>query len=298
MMVTSPTPAEAPCVMLTGVPRSGTTLCCELLNQLPDVRALDEPLPMLELIRKAQLDEDTMDIDRLCRDVALFVGEQRRSIVDRGAAVSKHVQGRVIGSRRVEDVRDNTGTRRNLVKLGMIHVGRPETADFTLVIKEPVVFTALLTSLRERFPIVAIVRNPLAVLGSWESMPWRTLRMGQLGIPAAMAPAIYRRLANLDDALERRIEMLMWYFEQYAAMLSHDRVIRYEDLISSAGSVLSTIAPSASRLKAPLWGRNTSAVYDRAHLRRVGRRLLERDDAPWRIYYPNDVEELLESFAE
>ena len=32
-------------IFLTGIPRSGTTLCCKLLNQYNDVLALVEPIP-------------------------------------------------------------------------------------------------------------------------------------------------------------------------------------------------------------------------------------------------------------
>ena len=54
--------ATDPCMLLTGLPRGGTTLACELLNHLPDVRALDEPMDPNRLLRDAA-GEDGISID-------------------------------------------------------------------------------------------------------------------------------------------------------------------------------------------------------------------------------------------
>jgi hypothetical protein len=287
-----------PCVLLTGAPRAGTTLVCELLNRLADARALDEPLSMLDFGKNVAMDGDAVDADRLCREIARFADDQRHSILDRGTALSKHVAGKVSGSLRVRETRDDTGSRPSRVESGVIRVHRPQTADFTLVIKEPVMFTAMLSSIRPHFPVFAVVRNPLAVLGSWESMPWRTLRVGQLGIPTKLAPEIHRRLEHLSDPLERRIEMLVWHFESFTALLPRERVIRYEDVIASGGSALSGIVASAAGLNIELEARDGATIYDLAHLRLAGSKLLERDDAPWELYYPGGVEDLLESLPE
>lgn len=239
-----------------------------------------------------------VDGDRWCRDIARFAEDQRRSLLLRGTALSKHVAGNVSGSLRVQETRDDTGARPSRVEAGMIGLGQPEVEDFTLAIKEPVMFTAMLSHIRLHFPVFAIVRNPLAVLGSWESMPWRTLRLGQLGIRAELAPEIYRRLTRSSDPVERRIEMLTWYFERFTALLPRERVIRYEDIIASGGSALSGIVASAAGLNVELQAREATSIYDLAHLRAVGCKLLEREHAPWELYYPRGVEDLLESLPE
>ena len=74
-----------------------------------------------------------------------------------------------------------------------IAVEPPASPDFTLVIKHPVAFTALLPILIERFEVFAIVRNPLAVLASWESAPFLQ-REGRLGLRPVIAPEIAARL--------------------------------------------------------------------------------------------------------
>jgi hypothetical protein len=280
------------CVLLTGLPRGGTTLACELLNRLPDVRALDEPMDPNRLLRDAARQEGPpIDATAIRTGIERFALEQRRSIIDRGLALTLHVDGRVVGAR-VSDVRDADGRRVPMGKRGEIAVERPASPDFTLVIKHPVAFTALLDILLQRFAVFAVVRNPLAVLCSWESAPFMQ-REGHLGLRSEIAPDIARRLEAIEDRLERQLELLGWFFERYSSALPRERVIRYEDVIATGGRALEPIASSAAGLSVSLESRNTAAVYDREHMREIGRLLLERDGAQWLFYTREEVAELM-----
>ncbi len=57
-------------IILTGVPRSGTTLICHLLNQLPGVGALHEPL------EKTRWPQDTPHL-QIAHDIELFFADMR-----------------------------------------------------------------------------------------------------------------------------------------------------------------------------------------------------------------------------
>jgi hypothetical protein len=72
-------------VVLTGLPRGGTTLTCHLLNQLPDTVALHEPIPpgkFVGLEEEAVLDGVEQFFRRMWR---------------RGVAFSKPLKGRMAG---------------------------------------------------------------------------------------------------------------------------------------------------------------------------------------------------------
>jgi hypothetical protein len=297
------------CVLLTGLPRGGTTIACELLNELPDVRALDEPMDVIGMIRGATGERvasaaggsrlaarsgGSLDAAFIHAEIERFAAEQRHSIIERGVAVTKHVDGRVIGAK-VSDRREDggRGQRVRLVEIGEIPVGRPSSPGFTLAIKHPVAFTALLPTLLERFEVFAIVRNPLAVLASWESVPM-AVREGRLGLPATVAPEIASRLDGIADRLERQLALLGWFYESYALALPRERVVRYEDVVASGGAALAPIAASAAALAATLESRNAASVYDREHMRAAGRLLLERAGAH-RLYYSR--EEILEAMV-
>jgi hypothetical protein len=285
-------------LLLTGVPRSGTTLSCELINRLPDARALDEPLPVGRLVDRATLEGgDALDTELICGEIAELTAIQRQSIADRGLAITRHVQGRVSG-RRIADVRDRGGARRRVGELGEVALQRPRSPDFTLVIKHPVLFTALLGVLRKRFEVFAVIRNPLAVMGSWESVPMM-VRAGELGLPAAVAPELARRLAAIEDLLERQLCLLDWYFRRYETLLEPTRILRYEEIVSSGGAALAAMVPDAAELQVALEGRNTAAVYDHARMLEVGEKLLRSaPDASWRSFYSDgDIEGLMEAVS-
>src|SRR5208283_3114791 len=130
---------------------------------------------------------------------------------ERGVALTLNVGGRVVGAR-VSDERDAHGMRTPMGVRSEIPFDPPVSPDFTLVIKHPVAFTALLSILIERFDVFAIVRNPLAVLASWESVPFLQ-REGRLGLRNEIAPQIAGRLEEIDDRLERQLTLLDWFFE-------------------------------------------------------------------------------------
>jgi hypothetical protein len=298
-----------PCLLLTGLPRSGTTLACELLNQVPDVYALDEPMNVIAMIHGAAGElgvapegspeqgagsgAGLLDIPFIHTEIERFAAEQRSSILERGVVVTKHVDGRVIGAK-VSDRRDDggRGPRVRLVELGEIAVDPPSSPSFVLAIKHPVAFTALLPVLLQRFEVFAIVRNPLAVLASWESVPM-AVREGRLGLPDSVAPEISRCLEAIDDRIERQLALLMWFYESYARSLPRERVIRYEDMVASGGTALAPIVAGAAALKAKLASRNAAAVYDREHMRAAGELLLERDGAHRLYYSDQDVAEAM-----
>ncbi len=271
-------------VLLTGLPRSGTTLTCHLLGKLPDTVALHEPMDFHRFTPER-------GHDLVCRDIARFCRKQRRSIRERGVAVSKHREGRVPDNP-VGEQRDEAGKRTNRgMEKGEIRVSKPLPDDFMLVVKHNSSFTAVLDALAERFRVWCIVRNPLAVLGSWNSI---ALHVGRGHVPAAerLDPSLARALAGMDDVVERQIHILSWFFGRYRAIVPPERVLRYEDVVESGGRALSVVNPLAAELAEPLESRNRNRLYDDAAVRAMARRLLETDGPYWHFYGRESVEEL------
>src|SRR3954468_22168223 len=74
-------------VVLTGVPRSGTTLTCHLLNQLPDTLALHEPMG----VDLASLGSR----DRACDAIGRFFSQTREGPLVSKTVQTKQVEGRL-----------------------------------------------------------------------------------------------------------------------------------------------------------------------------------------------------------
>ena len=250
-------------ILLTGIPRSGTTLACSLLDQVEDCVALVEPLDMEALLRC----EGKAERHRYIRDFM----RQVRSDVAQGKGVPRRIAPGATNT--FATVAGSEGRRGALIGSAQeTQVERRLSPDFTLVLKHPNAFAALLRELREAFRCYALIRHPLAVLGSWSSLDHQ-LSAGHAPMAERFDPALQQRLAGIDDALERQLHLLDWYYRQFDEWLPIANILRYEDVVATQGRMLNCIHPGASRLREPLQSRNHSALYDAAHRERAAERL-------------------------
>lgn len=279
-------------VILTGLPRGGTTLTCHLLNKLPDAVALHEPIPPA---RFAGLETEEAVLESL----ESFYKKMRRMIERRGVAFSKPIRRRVtdhsFDPRLEAEVRRQRSARGKTRKVRgdkKITVEKPLGPAFMLVIKSPALFSAFLPALVKRFPAYAVIRNPLAILASWDSWD-NTTRNGHSPAAERYDELLRHELASIEDRVGRQLRLMSWFFERFEKWLPEENVLRYEALTTSGGKALSTITPAALDLNEPLESRNLNPVYDRDYMLRVGERLLESEGAYWRFYPRASVEDLL-----
>lgn len=261
-------------LILTGLPRSGTTLACRLLGACADTVALAEPMEVERIPATA---------DEAVEHVLGWLAETRRGIIATGVAPSK------VGSHGLVDNPFSTddGPRTLLVREGTLSVPPTLTPAFTLVVKHNAAFTALLPCLAGRVQTVAIVRHPLAILASWASLSL-PVSHGRLPAGERLDPVLARNLAREPDLLQRQLLILAWFFERYRA-LPPGTVVRYEDVVGSDGGHLAQAAGLIPpQGVAPLRDRNASPQCDRALLPRLADVLAAHPTA-WTTWYPTDT---------
>lgn len=268
-------------VVLTGLPRSGTTLAVSLLNRLDDVVALHEPIDFS--VRPLSGPSPWQSA------VEPYFAEARRSILS-----EKRIETRVFEGG--EDnpfgaARDAAGLRTSKTWIAPVAITKPLTPDFTLVVKHPMAFTAVVDKLVPHVPVFAIIRNPLALLASWASVDGNFNR-GRIPVAESLNDEIRTRLAACGDVLARQLVIIDWMFSQYARYLRPTSLIRYEDVVKSRGRALAVISDNAARLDAPLEERNANHLYDPATMLRCAEALLKHDGAQWQYYTRAAVEEL------
>ena len=101
-------------IILTGIPRSGTTLTCHLLNKLPQTVALHEPM---DVNRFSKLKSREV----ICQQIGLFFQEARASISSRKEVLSKNILG-AVPDNPVGETRTQLGLRQSVCPLGLIKV--------------------------------------------------------------------------------------------------------------------------------------------------------------------------------
>lgn len=276
-------------VLISGVPRSGTTLVCSLLNKLPDVVALHEPMDVWDFSK-------CRDIEALANTIENFCTEARRSLREHGFAISKHVGGEIRDNAAGDPIDQSSGRVRR-TQHGKIQIDKRLSENFTLAIKHPLAFTALVEPLSKRFEFFAVVRNPLATVASWNSLDWLKVKSGHAPIAEKLDTDLARKLAGESDPIERQIQILEWSYDRYRHFLPEEAVMRYEDLIATRARELARFFPDAVELDEDLTSKNLNKYYDRALMTDLGQRLLRRNGAIWNFYSQEDVKDLLSQIS-
>ena len=137
-----------------------------------------------------------------------------------------------------------------------------------------------------RLETLAIVRHPLAVLASWNSVAL-PVRDGRIPAGERLDPVLARQLDATADRTTRQLLVLDWFFSRFADALPRERVLRYEDIVASQGALLRDRAGVRGANDAVLEERNASALYRRDDIASLVRALADRDGA-WRAWYPAD----------
>ena len=261
--------------LLSGIPRSGSSLCCRLTGELPDTVALSEPMRRAEF---AGLETEF----EACSSIEEFAESARARIPAEGRAPSVQVDGR-LDDDRVAGGRPCGGLRRPRGGQGEIRVDKPLSGGFTLLIKHNALFAALLPGLAASMACLALVRNPLAVLASWQTVE---LPVNQGRIPAGeqFDRDLRGGLEREGDVLRRQIIVLNWFFDRYRAHLGPDSILRYEDLVESGGRTLFTRIGHADAPHAVLDNRNGNPLYGGVSVDSLLAALLSEGGA-WSVFY-------------
>jgi hypothetical protein len=234
----------APEILISGIPRSGTSLLCRLLDDQPNSVIVNEPTEVFGPLQTC--DEPSW--------MACFYRDLRCRILEGEA-----IENRVVGDRLVEDTR--------LQDVRSLYHPRVSGRDFLLGTKNTLAYLSRIEVLRRAMPdapIVACVRHPMDTVASWKgSFPH--LREADLtGFPAAFANPSFltglqqERLRTIVDTASAALRRaLLW---AYLADLVIDRrdsllVVRYEELAADPDRELGRILAALPGLRSAPVGR-------------------------------------------
>lgn len=273
--------------LLTGIPRSGSSLACRLAGQLPDFVALSEPMARAGFAGLATPSEALATIEDFARRTCARIATRRR-------ASTIQVDGRLTDDVVVADAVD--GLRRRQAAPAEIDIDKPLSDGFSLLIKHNALFAALLPQLAASFRCIGLVRNPLAVLASWQTVDLPVNR-GRIPAGEQFDPDLRTALDCDADALARQVTVINWFFAQYGDGLAAERILRYEELVASGGETLFGMLGRGEAQPVPLASRNDHALYRDADIDRLLAALLDSGGAWTRFYNRADCEAVAERLA-
>lgn len=200
-------------ILLTGIPRAGTTLAAAMLDALPDTVCLNEP--------EWQRPHPALDAQGFARAVAEDFAAQRTRLLAGEPVMDRRAQDGAALTNYYED-----GT--NFVLHPLVRAGL--SPDFTLAMKHNGPYLAALPELVAlgAFEIRAVIRHPLPVLRSWRRLDLPVSR-GALPNATDYWPEMRALTAMPMDLLEKQVRMLDLMFARIGECAVHIRVLRYED---------------------------------------------------------------------
>ena len=241
-----------PDLIITGVPRSGTTLAAAIVDQSRDAFCLSEPDSHVEFMQTAKDADDF--VARLRRDFdatrrALLAG---KAVSDKrgsdGAPVTDYFPVTAPGRR------EAAFTVRNVSRTGL-------SPDFVLGVKHNALYAAVLPQIvaTGRFRVVALVRDPVAVLRSWQSLD---LPISQGRLPAA--ERFWPEMAALTHSnmalVEKQIRIYDLLCRRFADLSHRIDVIHYEALVANPAQLLAASGLRASAVQSTVAIRPLTAV--------------------------------------
>jgi len=221
-------------------------------------------------------------------EISKFAAVTRNQALQRNSVLTKQLDGAIPAN---PVTLGTDGLRQESVSPGEIAVDKPLPDDFVLVIKHNALFTALLSLLRREFEIFALVRNPLFVLASWQSVSF-PVADGRLPMGEKFDASLAAELHGTSETLHRQLAILKWFFGAYA-QLNSTAVLRYEEVIETNGAVLSRICgQDAEPVELAPQLRNSG--LDDQYMSRLARLLLENPSVYSPVYSQDDIEAALE----
>ena len=220
-----------PDLIITGLPRSGTTLAAAVIDQAPDSLCLSEPDGHLDLMSRAASAEDF--VTSLCEEFDAV----RRTILGGGSVLDRR---RADGAPITNYFSDPLPDGRREAVFATRGVSRSGlSVDFVLGVKHNALYAAVLPEIVNsgRFRVIAIVRDPIAVLMSLQTLDLPISR-GRLPAGERFWPALAalgRADVDLTDKQIRICDLLLHRFAQLADRIA---VIPYEVFVTDPAQLL------------------------------------------------------------
>jgi hypothetical protein len=220
-----------PDLIITGAPRSGTSLAAAIIDRAPGCLCLSEPESHVELMRNAISAEDFV------AKIGQEFDTVRRSVLEGGSVLDRRcADGAPITNYFTNPGRDGQREAQYTIR-PITRPGLP--ADFVLGVKHVALYAAVLAELVQagRYRLIALVRDPVALLMSWRSLDLPISR-GRLPAGERFWPEL-RSLGEAElELTEKQIRICDLLFGRFLRWAGRVAILRYEHLVADPAILL------------------------------------------------------------
>lgn len=236
-----------PDVLVTGLPRSGSTLVSALIDGLPDAVCLNEPSWQPGLLSKFPL-----DILPFCKWLSGDYAWTRQQIFMQEAVTDFRAAD---GSPLLDGLLDPMQKRNDKGEPeGVVFLRPGLSADFILAMRHHALYTSILPTLVKfrQFKIIAVIRHPFDVLNSWRQLQ---IPLPARGRPHGIARFWPEALAIAEakmEAADQMVQLYDTYIQRYHELREHVTIVKFEDVIDDpflVSRLFGIDTPSANAMK-------------------------------------------------
>lgn len=271
---------HTPNLLITGTPRSGTTLLTATIHAIPNYVALSEPVQQRELKKDLasprEYAQRLMDLMQTLRRQILAGAAIPNRFDKGGSAVASNYWKKAAGA--AGGMEATAEVRAEVIPVA--------DENFTLAIKNCEQFTVCLDALAAlpELPIIAVIRNPVACLLSWRSLEL-PVSYGRLKFGERFHREL-RQIKRIDDLLLRQVKLLNWYLASFQRHRERVCIMRYEDLIANPDLLREVITVPPTHVFPQRQSMNQRPEYNLAEADAI--RACLQEHAPLaRLFYPD-----------
>lgn len=226
-------------ILITGIPRSGTSLLTSLLSDDQSI-CFSEP-PWLKTLK-----ESSDDGQSLLENLTLKIQDLRYKI-KQGIPIEMIYK---TGTTKLPDnyFQHQKSSINNLRETKQVLFPKG-CSNNKFIIKANALFTANLTTLSKsnNWKICALVRDPVATLMSWRSLNIASSK-GRVRSVEKYSPEL-KFIGTVTPLLKRQVLLLDWYFKQFDTLIP-EKVIKYEALVKDPS--LTILSKLGEQISSPL----------------------------------------------
>ncbi len=261
---------DAQNVLITGIPRSGTTLAAAMLDGLENSVCFSEP--------QWQVDWLEQQIDRK---------EYAQKVLDDFTHIRKKIRNNeIIQDRRNEDGRSLTNyfNRQRTTQYVLKAMDKDLEPGYLLATKHNAHYSAILDILSyAEIPILVIIRHPVPTILSWLSLNL-PISGGRLPAGERLSHEIKMIVESSEDILVKQVLIFDEFCKQYKRCQQHIHLLTYEEIVSD-NQVFSKLFGRANIAPILIKNANQNPAYEH-HLAEKIKAVIRKHATHIDIYYP------------
>lgn len=266
-------------ILITGIPRSGTSLVSSLVAKNSDSVVFSEP----DWLKEIRLESHNCKV--FATNLSSMISILRSNVIN-GIPLKLKYNKETLSIPSNYYLRNKSD---NLIidKKEIEVVFDKHYAHNPFYIKSNAQFTSCLNELIQtnKFKIFCIIRNPISCIMSWRSLNI-PVSHGSMKVAEKYSNSFRDKTKNLQGLLRKQAAIIDWHYQIYTKYAEYIKIIKYEELVSNTKTIIERITDSTALDIPELKSKNKSSNYNLEEVSLIVNQLKKTGEF-YKEFYPN-----------